>query len=227
MDPNEPVPPVMRTELFEKLIMISPRRIDSLIQPLGLNRVSTSPVLPLAHAHLNLMRVTGRAFKVAHPSLAAAGRDQIRLAEHEMPGLMAMRMQLGASRPLAGARITGSVRMTVHTAALIQTLVELGADRRWASCNLFSTRMRRPRRWRSARTGRRTRRRVPVFAWKGETLAEYWWCTKQALTWPGDGPNVLLDDGGDATLLILKGWSPRTPARCPPPPGTVVSSTRC
>jgi adenosylhomocysteinase len=146
-------------------------------------------------------------FKVADLSLAPAGRDQIRLAEHEMPGLMAMRAQYGASKPLAGAKITGSLHMTVQTAVLIETLVELGADVRWASCNIFSTQDEAAAAIAVGPDGTpQDPQGVPVFAWKGETLEEYWWCTLQALSWPGeDGPNMILDDGGDATLLIHKG----------------------
>ncbi|MGH8938357.1 MAG: adenosylhomocysteinase, partial [Actinomycetes bacterium] len=146
-------------------------------------------------------------FKVADLSLAEFGRNEIRLAQHEMPGLMALRGEFGASRPLAGARIAGSLHMTVQTAVLIETLVALGADVRWVSCNIFSTQDHAaaaavvgPEGTVEAPSG------VPVFAWKGETLPEYWWCTEQMLTWPdGSGPNMLLDDGGDATLLIHKG----------------------
>jgi adenosylhomocysteinase len=146
-------------------------------------------------------------FKVADISLAEFGRREIRLAEHEMPGLMAMRAEYGADRPLAGARITGSLHMTVQTAVLIETLVELGAQVRWASCNIFSTQDHAAA---AVAVGPRGNAEnphgVPVFAWKGETLEEYWWCTEQALLWPdGDGPNMLLDDGGDATLLIHRG----------------------
>jgi adenosylhomocysteinase len=146
-------------------------------------------------------------FKVADLSLAEFGRNEIRLAEHEMPGLMAMREQFGASKPLAGARITGSLHMTVQTAVLIETLVALGAEVRWASCNIFSTQDHAaaaiavgPNGTVDAPAG------VPVYAWKGETLEEYWWCTQQVLQWPdGAGPNMILDDGGDATLLVHKG----------------------
>ncbi|MBI1377098.1 MAG: adenosylhomocysteinase [Frankiales bacterium] len=146
-------------------------------------------------------------FKVADLSLAEFGRNEIRLAEHEMPGLMAMRAEYGATKPLAGARITGSLHMTVQTAVLIETLVELGAQVRWASCNIFSTQDHAaaavvvgPHGTPEAPAG------VPVYAWKGETLPEYWWCTEQVLSWPdGGGPNMILDDGGDATLLVHKG----------------------
>jgi adenosylhomocysteinase len=146
-------------------------------------------------------------FKVADLSLAPFGRAEIQLAEHEMPGLMAMRAEFGASKPLAGARITGSLHMTIQTAVLIETLVELGADIRWVSCNIFSTQDHAAAAVVVGPNGTAEKPAgVPVFAWKGETLDEYWWCTEQALRWPGHaGPNMLLDDGGDATLLIHKG----------------------
>jgi adenosylhomocysteinase len=137
-------------------------------------------------------------YKVADIGLADFGRKEITLAEHEMPGLMAMRREYGEQKPLKGARISGSLHMTVQTAVLIETLVELGAEVRWASCNIFSTQDHAAAAIAAAG--------VPVFAWKGETLEEYWWCTEQMLTWPGhDGPNMILDDGGDATMLVLKG----------------------
>ncbi|MFP8885878.1 adenosylhomocysteinase [Streptomyces mangrovi] len=152
---------------------------------------------------------TARDFKVADLSLAAFGRKEITLAEHEMPGLMAIRREYAASRPLAGARITGSLHMTVQTAVLIETLVALGARVRWASCNIFSTQDHAAAAVAVGPDGTPEEPRgVPVFAWKGETLQEYWWCTEQALTWPGEptgGPNMILDDGGDATLLVHKG----------------------
>jgi adenosylhomocysteinase len=136
--------------------------------------------------------------KVADPSLADFGRREINLAEVEMPGLMAIREEYGSSRPLSGARISGSLHMTVQTAVLIETLVALGAEVRWASCNIFSTQDHAAAAIAAAG--------VPVFAWKGETLEEYWWCTEQALRWDdGQGPNMLLDDGGDATLLVHLG----------------------
>jgi adenosylhomocysteinase len=146
-------------------------------------------------------------FKVADLSLAKFGRREITLAEHEMPGLMAMRAEYGAAKPLAGARITGSLHMTVQTAVLIETLVELGAQVRWASCNIFSTQDHAAAAVAVGPTGTAENPQgVSVFAWKGETLEEYWWCTEQALLWPdGDGPNMLLDDGGDATLLVHRG----------------------
>jgi len=146
-------------------------------------------------------------FKVADLSLAAFGRKEISLAEHEMPGLMAMRAQHGETKPLAGARITGSLHMTVQTAVLIETLVALGAQVRWASCNIFSTQDHAAAAIAVGPTGTADAPAgVPVYAWKGESLEEYWWCTEQVLQWPdGDGPNMILDDGGDATLLVHKG----------------------
>src|SRR5450631_2221817 len=146
-------------------------------------------------------------FKVADLSLAAFGRKEISLAEHEMPGLMAMRAQHGETKPLAGARITGSLHMTVQTAVLIETLVALGAQVRWASCNIFSTQDHAAAVIAVGPTGTvDAPAGVPVYAWKGESLEEYWWCTEQVLQWPdGDGPNMILDDGGDATLLVHKG----------------------
>jgi adenosylhomocysteinase len=146
-------------------------------------------------------------FKVADLSLADFGRREIRLAEHEMPGLMAVRAEYADSQPLAGARITGSLHMTIQTAVLIETLAALGAQVRWASCNIFSTQDHAAAAIAVGPDGTPDDPRgIPVFAWKGETLEEYWWCTEQALTWPGEtGPNMLLDDGGDATLLVHKG----------------------
>ena len=146
-------------------------------------------------------------FKVADLSLAAYGRAEITLAEHEMPGLMAMRAEFGESKPLTGARIAGSLHMTIQTAVLIETLVALGADVRWVSCNIFSTQDHAaaaivvgPRGTPDDPQG------VPVFAWKGESLEEYWWCTERLLRWPGQpGPTMILDDGGDATLFVHKG----------------------
>jgi adenosylhomocysteinase len=146
-------------------------------------------------------------FKVKDLSLAEFGRKEIRLAEQEMPGLMALRTEYQGKRPLAGARIMGSLHMTVQTAVLIETLVELGADVRWVSCNIFSTQDHAAAAVAVGKHGTETNPRgIPVFAWKGETLEEYWWCTEQALMWPdGSGPTLLLDDGGDATLLVHKG----------------------
>ena len=137
-------------------------------------------------------------YKVADISLAAFGRKEIQLAEHEMPGLMATRREFAEVQPLKGARITGSLHMTIQTAVLIETLISLGAEVRWASCNIFSTQ--------DHAAAAIAEAGIPVFAWKGETLEEYWWCTEQALNWPdGNGPNMILDDGGDATLLVHKG----------------------
>jgi adenosylhomocysteinase len=146
-------------------------------------------------------------FKVADLALAEFGRKEIRLAEHEMPGLMAVRAEYAQSQPLRGARITGSLHMTVQTAVLIETLAAIGAQVRWASCNIFSTQDHAAAAVAVGPDGTPDDPKgIPVFAWKGETLAEYWWCTEQALSWPaGDGPNMLLDDGGDATLLVHKG----------------------
>jgi adenosylhomocysteinase len=148
-----------------------------------------------------------RDFRVADLSLAPFGRKEMILAEHEMPGLMAIRKEYGASKPLAGARISGSLHMTIQTAVLIETLTELGAEVRWASCNIFSTQDHAAA---AAVVGPNGTvddpQGVPVFAWKGETLEEYWWATDQMMTWEGhDGPNMILDDGGDATLLLHKG----------------------
>ena len=146
-------------------------------------------------------------FKVADLSLADFGRAEITLAEHEMPGLMAMRAEYAASQPLKGARISGSLHMTIQTAVLIETLVALGADVRWVSCNIFSTQDHAAAAVVVGPNGTPDNPQgVPVFAWKGETLTDYWWCTEQLLRWPGfDGPTLLLDDGGDATLLVHKG----------------------
>ena len=146
-------------------------------------------------------------YRVADISLAPFGRKEIHLAEHEMPGLRALRKEYGASKPLKGARISGSLHMTVQTAMLIETLVELGAEVRWASCNIFSTQDHSAAAVAVGPHGTvEEPNGVPVFAWKGETLEEYWWATEQMMTWPdGDGPNMILDDGGDATLLLHKG----------------------
>jgi adenosylhomocysteinase len=146
-------------------------------------------------------------FRVADLSLAGFGRKEIQLAEHEMPGLMAVRREFAAAQPLRGARVTGSLHMTVQTAVLIETLVSLGARVRWASCNIFSTQDHAAAAVAVGPEGSAASPRgVPVFAWKGEMLEEYWWCTEQALTWPdGELANMILDDGGDATLLVHKG----------------------
>ncbi|MCY0928829.1 adenosylhomocysteinase [Streptomyces sp. H27-H1] len=149
-------------------------------------------------------------FKVADLSLAVFGRKEITLAEHEMPGLMSIRREYAATQPLAGARITGSLHMTVQTAVLIETLVALGAQVRWVSCNIYSTQDHAAAAIAAAG--------IPVFAWKGETLEEYWWCTEQALTWPdAAGPNMILDDGGDATLLVHKGVEYEKAGKVPDP----------
>jgi adenosylhomocysteinase len=164
-------------------------------------------------------------FKVADLSLAEFGRKEITLAEHEMPGLMAMRERYATEQPLAGARIAGSLHMTVQTAVLIETLVALGAEVRWASCNIFSTQDHAaaavavgPHGTVDAPAG------VPVFAWKGETLEEYWWCTQQILRWPGDSfANMILDDGGDATMLLHLGVEAEKTGVAPDP--TTAAST--
>jgi adenosylhomocysteinase len=159
-------------------------------------------------------------YRVADLSLAAYGRKEIGIAEGEMPGLMALRSEFGAQQPLRGARITGSLHMTIQTAVLIETLVALGAEVRWASCNIFSTQDHAaaaiavgPRGTADAPAG------VPVFAWKGETLDEYWWCTEQALAWAEGGPNMILDDGGDATMLVHKGVEFERAGAVPDPAG--------
>jgi adenosylhomocysteinase len=146
-------------------------------------------------------------FKVKDLTLATWGRKEIELAEHEMPGLMAIRDEYAGKKPLKGARITGSLHMTIQTAVLIETLVDLGASVRWASCNIFSTQDHAAAAVAVGRKGTlQNPKGTPVFAWKGETLDEYWWCTEQALLWPdGEGPNMILDDGGDATLLVHLG----------------------
>ena len=151
--------------------------------------------------------LTTHDYKVADLSLAEWGRKEIELAEIEMPGLMATREEYRAKQPLKGARIAGSLHMTIQTAVLIETLVELGADVRWASCNIFSTQDHAASAVVVGKNGTVDKPAgVPVFAWKGETLEEYWWCTEQALTWPnGETPNMILDDGGDATMMVLKG----------------------
>ena len=138
-------------------------------------------------------------YKIKDIDLSEDGRNNIGISEKEMPGLMATREKYGPDKPLKGKKITGSLHMTIETAVLIETLVDLGADVRWASCNIFSTQ--------DHAAAAIAEAGVPVFAWKGETLEEYWWCTMQALTWPdGSGPDLIVDDGGDATLLIHKGY---------------------
>jgi adenosylhomocysteinase len=158
-------------------------------------------------------------FKVADLSLAEWGRKEIELAEVEMPGLMACRAEYGPQKPLAGARITGSLHMTIQTAVLIETLIDLGAEVRWASCNIFSTQDHAAAAVAVGRDGTPDAPAgVPVFAWKGETLEEYWWCAEQILRWPdGGGPNMILDDGGDATLLVHKGFEYEVVGAVPDP----------
>ncbi|GII23556.1 adenosylhomocysteinase [Planosporangium mesophilum] len=169
----------------------------------------TSTIQPRANAAAagRPQTVADGDFKVADLSLAAFGRKEIQLAEHEMPGLMALRREYGDAQPLRGARITGSLHMTIQTAVLIETLVALGAQVRWASCNIFSTQDHAAAAIAVGPNGTPDNPQgVPVYAWKGETLPEYWWCTEQVLLWPdGGGPNMILDDGGDATLLVHKG----------------------
>ena len=156
---------------------------------------------------MTIETAAGLDYKVKDINLAHDGRNEIRLAEQEMPGLMALVKEYGAKKPLKGARIAGSLHMTVQTAVLIETLVELGAEVRWASCNIFSTQDSAAAAVVVGKTGTPSNPKgVPVYAWKGETLAEYWWCTRQILNWPdGKGPNLILDDGGDATMMVLKG----------------------
>ena len=168
---------------------------------------ATKEYAPATQGHTAGATTDRPPFKVRDLALAELGRKEIRLAEQEMPGLMAMRARYSASKPLTGARIMGSLHMTVQTAVLIETLVDLGADVRWVSCNIFSTQDHAAAAVAVGRDGTvEEPRGIPVFAWKGETLEEYWWCTEQALTWPdAGGPNMLLDDGGDATLLIHRG----------------------
>src|SRR5919202_1372985 len=175
----------------------------------GRRRAHLTPQAPAPVARRPMTttaRLTAADFKVADLSLADWGRKEIRLAEHEMPGLMAIRAEYADAQPLAGARITGSLHMTIQTAVLIETLAALGAEVRWASCNIFSTQDHAAAAVVVGPEGTpEYPRGIPVFAWKGETLEEYWWCTEQALTCPDGGPNMLLDDGGDATLLVHKG----------------------
>ena len=177
-----------------------------------MSTVLTPPSAPAAAARPK--------FKVADLSLAELGRKEIRLAEQEMPGLMALRERHRGEKPLAGERVMGSLHMTVQTAVLIETLVELGADVRWVSCNIFSTQdhaaaavvVGRPETGGTPQSPKGT----PVFAWKGETLEEYWWCTREAIEWPdGSGPTLIVDDGGDATLLVHKGLEFETAGKVP------------
>ena len=148
---------------------------------------------------ISTARTSGADYKVKDLSLADWGRKEIIVAEKEMPGLIAIREKYAAGKPLAGVRVTGSLHMTIQTAVLIETLVALGASVRWASCNIFSTQ--------DHAAAAIAKAGVPVFAWKGETLEEYWWCTLQAINHPGGkGPQLVVDDGGDVTLLIHKGY---------------------
>src|SRR5215204_2648881 len=163
------------------------------------------------HAFDAAAKVGREPFKVKDLSLAEFGRKEIRLAEQEMPGLMALRERYGKTKPLGGARVMGSLHMTIQTAVLIETLADLGADVRWVSCNIFSTQDHAAA---AVVVGRQATggtadnpRGIPVFAWKGETLEEYWWCTTEALLWPdGSGPTLIVDDGGDATLFVHKAY---------------------
>jgi adenosylhomocysteinase len=166
-----------------------------------------STVLESSHPFAAAREAGREPFKVADLGHAEFGRKEIRLAEQEMPGLMAIREEYSGSQPLAGAKIMGSLHMTIQTAVLIETLADLGADVRWVSCNIFSTQDHAAAAVVVGREGTvEEPAGIPVYAWKGETLEEYWWCTEQALLWPdGSGPNLLLDDGGDATLLVHKG----------------------
>src|SRR5229473_2242577 len=183
---------------IERAGLIVPRRSDA-----GYRLYGAGELQRLRTLHGLLER-----FGIALSDLGLAdfGRKEIILAEHEMPGLMALRDEFAAAQPLAGARVTGSLHMTVQTAVLIETLLALGAEVRWASCNIFSTQDHAAAAVVVGPNGTvEEPQGVPVYAWKGETLEEYWWCTEQALTWPEGGPNMILDDGGDATLLVHKG----------------------
>jgi adenosylhomocysteinase len=166
----------------------------------------STTVTPTLHAFEAAEKAGRTPYKVKDLGLAEFGRKEIRLAEHEMPGLMALRKRYEGKKPLAGARIMGSLHMTIQTAVLIETLTDLGADVRWASCNIFSTQDPAAAAVVVGKGTPESPTGTPVFAWKGETLEEYWWCTKEALEWPdGTGPHLIVDDGGDATLLVHKG----------------------
>ena len=169
------------------------------------------PVAETVHAFDEAANAGRAPYKVADLGLAEFGRNEIRLAEQEMPGLMALRTEYAGQQPLAGAKVMGSLHMTVQTAVLIETLTDLGADVRWVSCNIFSTQDHAAAAVAVGRPGSggtvERPRGVPVYAWKGETLAEYWWCTNEALVWPdGGGPDLIVDDGGDATLFVHRGY---------------------
>jgi adenosylhomocysteinase len=190
---------------------MSPEHTAAFLSSLGLSTLASVPKsLPWPSggpwppkALFTPSRTRMNDFKIKDPSLAPLGRKLIAMEEHEMPGLMACRAKYGPVKPLAGARVTGSLHMTVETAILIETLRELGADVRWASCNIFSTN--------DSAAAAIAAAGVPVFAWKGESIPEYWWCTKQAMTWPdGTGPDLIVDDGGDATLLLHLGTAAET-----------------
>ncbi|MEE8131202.1 MAG: adenosylhomocysteinase [Vicinamibacterales bacterium] len=172
----------------------------------------SSTVVEHAHPFAAATKAGRLPYKVAALSHASQGRNEIRLAEQEMPGLMALRREHSGQQPLAGAKVMGSLHMTIQTAVLIETLAELGADVRWASCNIFSTQDHAAAAVAVGRPGTGGTvddpRGIPVFAWKGETLSEYWWCTNEALVWPdGTGPDLIVDDGGDATLFVHKGYA--------------------
>ena len=182
--------------------------------------MSTS-TLPANFMNTGLPLISDLPYKVRDlsPETVTFGRKEIELAEHEMPGLMALRDRYGKSKPLAGARITGSLHMTIQTAVLIETLVELGAEVRWASCNIFSTQDHAAAAIAVGPDGTPDKPKgIPVYAWKGETLEEYWWCTFQALHWgDGKGPSLILDDGGDATLLVHRGLEYNNSGAVPDP----------
>jgi adenosylhomocysteinase len=193
--------------------------------------VTTATATPTSFMDTRLPLFSDEPFKVADlsPATVAFGRKEIELAEHEMPGLMSLREKYGAQKPLKGARITGSLHMTVQTAVLIETLTKLGAEVRWASCNIFSTQDHAAAAVAVGPTGTVDNPQgVPVFAWKGETLPEYWWCTFQALNWPdGQGPTLILDDGGDATLLVHKGVEGNKTGKLDSPDSTDNSEFKC
>ena len=166
---------------------------------------------------MSIQSMTRPTHKVGDLSLAAYGRREIELAEHEMPGLMELRRRHRDEKPLAGAKVMGSLHMTIQTAVLIETLKDLGADVRWVSCNIFSTQDHAAAAIVVGNGTPEDPMGCPVYAWKGETLEEYWWCTRQALEWPdGSGPDLIVDDGGDATLLLHRGVEFEKAGGCPP-----------